>query len=55
MKLNRVDYIRIVVANIEEAEAFLRQGFGLEAGPTVEIVQSRTIYVILCYMSRIIC
>ena len=36
MKLNRVDHIGIVVDNIEEAKALLGQGFGLEAGPTVE-------------------
>jgi len=36
MKLNRVDHIGVVVDNIEEATALLGQGFGLEAGSTVQ-------------------
>ena len=36
MKLNRIDQIGVVVDGIEEAKAFLGQGFGLEVGPTVE-------------------
>lgn len=36
MKLNRIDHIGVVVDNIEEATALLRQGFGLEAGPTTQ-------------------